>query len=66
VAHEPGYQRRAANGRLVMPALDHGVTPGPWLTGRELPSSMAPLSAEDGAARARRLLRRLRRIFRRD
>lgn len=40
---EPGYLRRAANGHLVMRALQHGVSPGPWLDELELPSNIGVL-----------------------
>jgi hypothetical protein len=48
--HEPGYRRRAANGRLVMRALGHGVAPGPWLEKLEMPSNMAVFGASAGPA----------------
>jgi hypothetical protein len=43
--HEPGSGRRAANGRLVMRALRHGVAPGPWMDELEMPSNMAVFGA---------------------
>lgn len=38
---EPGHRRRAANGRLVMRALRHGVAGGPWLDELEMPSNVS-------------------------
>ncbi len=46
--HEPGSGRRAANGRLVMRALRHGVAPGPWMDELEMPSNMAVFGASAG------------------
>lgn len=43
--HEPGYQRRAANGHLLKRAIRHGAT-GSWITELELPSNMSVLRAE--------------------
>jgi hypothetical protein len=45
VVCEPGSRRRAANGRLVMRALSHGVAPGPSMDELELASSMAVVGA---------------------
>ena len=39
VTHEPGYRRRAANGRLVWRAIRHGAA-GTWMNDLELPSNM--------------------------
>jgi hypothetical protein len=62
IVYEPGSRRRAANGRLVMRALSHGVAPGPWMDELELPSNMAVFgaSARPGHQQARlgRLIRR--------
>jgi len=44
--HQPGYLRRAANGHLVMRALQRGVTPGPWLDELEMPSNISVERAE--------------------
>lgn len=59
---EPGHQRLAANGRLVMRAFQHGVTPGPWLDDLELPRNIAVMHSDDGdgAGLLRRFGRRLR------
>jgi hypothetical protein len=38
--HEPGYMRRAANGRLLIRAIRRGAV-GPWIDELELPSSVA-------------------------
>lgn len=38
--HEPGYQRRAANGHLITRAIAHSVWM-PWMDELELPSNMA-------------------------
>jgi hypothetical protein len=56
---QPGDDRRAANGRLLMRSLRHGVTPGPWLENLELPSNIAMLT-EQRPGRVARYLRRLR------
>jgi hypothetical protein len=45
VVHEPGYGRRAANGRLVGRAISHGVAPR-LLDGLELPSNVSFLRVE--------------------
>lgn len=45
VLHEPGYRRRAANGRLVERAIAHGVAPR-WLDELELPGNMSFVRAE--------------------
>src|SRR5262249_22861299 len=60
VVHEPGSRRRAANGRLVVRALRHGVAPGKWMEDLEMPSNMAIYSAPGGRFRHRqgRLIRR--------
>jgi hypothetical protein len=62
IVYEPGSRRRAANGRLVMRALSHGIAPGPWMDELELPSNMAVFgaSARPGHQQARlgRLIRR--------
>lgn len=47
--YEPGYQRRAANGRLVGRAISHGVYPA-GVQGLELPGSMSVLRSETAAA----------------
>lgn len=57
---QPGDDRRAANGRLLMRALRHGVTPGPWLEDLELPSNIAMLT-DERPGRVATFLRRLRR-----
>jgi hypothetical protein len=49
--YEPGARRRAANGRLVVRALRHGVALGPWIDELEMPSNMALLRVESGPAR---------------
>ena len=49
--HEPGSRLRAADGRLVMRALRHGVAPGPWLDELELASNMATCRAPAGHVR---------------
>lgn len=61
--HEPGHQRLAANGRLVLRAFRHGVSPGPWLEDLELPRNVAILKADDDTrgGSLRRFARRLRR-----
>jgi hypothetical protein len=41
---EPGHSRRAANGRLVMRAIRHGVGVA-WIDDLEMPSSMAVVRA---------------------
>jgi hypothetical protein len=38
---EPGYTRRAANGRLAMRAISHGVAIGSWLDELEMPSNIS-------------------------
>jgi hypothetical protein len=43
--HEPGYLRRAANGRLVMRAIRHGAV-GSWIEELELPSYVSFVRAE--------------------
>jgi hypothetical protein len=53
--HEPGHRRRAANGRLVMRALGHGVAAGPWLDQLEMPSNMAVFGASAGPVRPKLL-----------
>jgi hypothetical protein len=45
VVHEPGYRRRAANGRLVGRAISHGVAPR-LLDELELPSNVGFVRAE--------------------
>ncbi len=45
VVHEPGYRRRAANGRLVWRAVSHGVAPR-CLDELELPSNVSFARAE--------------------
>jgi hypothetical protein len=45
VVHEPGYRRRAANGRLVWRAIRHGVAPR-LLDELELPSNVSFSRAE--------------------
>jgi hypothetical protein len=45
VVHEPGYCRRAANGRLVGRAIRHGVAPR-LLDDLELPSNVGFVRAE--------------------
>jgi len=60
--HEPGYRRRASNGRLMVRALRHGVAPGPWLDELEMPSNMAVLALRlDPLTPARRVGRLIRR-----
>lgn len=62
VVHEPGYARRAANGRLVMRAISHGVAPGPWMDDLEMPSNIAVFrSRPEPGQRARATLGRLMR-----
>jgi nitroreductase len=66
VVREAGGDMRAANGRLVVRAIGHGVTPGPWVRRLPLPPNIAVRSADDeprpGWRRgARRLLQRMRR-----
>lgn len=51
--YEPGSRRQAADGRLVMRALRHGVAPGPWMDGLEMPSNIAVLTASAGRPRER-------------
>jgi hypothetical protein len=46
IEHEPGYRRRAANGRLIVRALRRGVWV-PWVDDLELPSSMATYRASE-------------------
>lgn len=63
VVHEPGYGRRAANGRLVIRAISHGVAPGPWLDNLEMPPNVAvlrsqPQPGQPPRASLERLLRR--------
>ncbi len=48
--HEPGDRRRAANGHLVMRALRHGVSPGPWLDELELPSNIGIMRSGEPSA----------------
>jgi hypothetical protein len=43
--HEPGYRRRAANGRLVLRAIRHGAA-GSWIDELEMPSNMSVVRAE--------------------
>jgi hypothetical protein len=43
--YEPGYLRRAANGRLVLRAIRRGIS-SPALRELELPSSMTAMTAE--------------------
>jgi hypothetical protein len=45
VVHEPGYRRRAANGRLVWRAISHGVAPR-LLDELEMPSDVSFARAE--------------------
>jgi hypothetical protein len=59
VVHEPGSRRRAANGRLVMRALRHGIAPGQWMKDLELPSNMAIYSAHGRFPRRQGRLGRL-------
>ena len=41
IVHEPGDRRRAANGRLILRAIRHGVTLGPWADDLEMPRNVA-------------------------
>jgi len=59
VVHDPGSRRRAANGRLVMRALSHGVAPAQWMEDLELPSNTAILRAAGRFPRRRGPLGRL-------
>jgi hypothetical protein len=48
VVYEPGSRRRAANGRLVMRAIRHGVDPGPWIDELEMPTNIAVFRSTAG------------------
>jgi hypothetical protein len=41
IVHEPGDRRRAANGRLILRSIRHGVSLGPWADELEMPRNMA-------------------------
>jgi hypothetical protein len=65
VVYEPGSRRRAANGRLVMRAIRHGVDPGPWIDELEMPTNIAVFRSTAGPGdppqgRLRALFRRWR------
>lgn len=60
---DPGHHRRAANGRLLERSLRHGVVPGAWVEGLELPRNIAVFRVDDRVGFARRLVRRLRRLL---
>ena len=45
VIHKPEHRRRAANGRLVLRAIRHGVAPR-WLDDLELPANVSFVRAE--------------------
>jgi hypothetical protein len=41
IVHEPGDRRRAANGRLILRAIRHSVSLGPWADELEMPGNIA-------------------------